>query len=40
MGSGNKYDDKSHDEDEKYAKAKIAQFIDAPENRADCAVFC
>lgn len=34
MGSGNKYDDKSHDKDEKYSKANIARFIDAPEERA------
>lgn len=33
MGSGNKFDDKSHDEDEKYSKANIAMFINAPENR-------
>jgi len=34
MGSGNKYDDKSHDKDEKYSKTNIAKFIDAPKNRA------
>jgi hypothetical protein len=34
MGSGNKYDDKSHDDDEKYAMANIAKFIDAPDERA------
>jgi hypothetical protein len=33
MGSGNKFDNKSHDEDEKYSRQNIAKFIDAPENR-------
>ena len=33
MGSGNKFDDKTHDEDEKYSKTNMAKFIDAPENR-------
>ena len=33
MGSGNKYDEKSHDEDEKYSTKNMAKFIDAPENR-------
>lgn len=33
MGSGNKFDDKSHDTDEKYSMANIAKFIDAPEDR-------
>jgi hypothetical protein len=32
MGSGNKFDVKSHDEDEKYSKENIAKFIDAPED--------
>lgn len=34
MQSGNKYDDKSHDADEKYSLANIAKFIEAPDNRA------
>ena len=33
MESGNKFDDKTHDEDEKYSKANVAKFIDAPEER-------
>jgi len=33
MGSGNQYDTRTHDDDEKYAKANIAKFIDAPEDR-------
>ena len=33
MASGNKYDDKFHDKD-KYSRANIAKFIDAPEDRA------
>ena len=33
MGSGNKFDDKSHDEDEKYSRINMAKFIDAPEDR-------
>jgi hypothetical protein len=33
MGSGNKFDDKSHDDDEKYSKRNMAKFIDAPEDR-------
>lgn len=33
MGSGNKFDDKSHDDDEKYSRANTAKFIDAPEER-------
>jgi hypothetical protein len=33
MGSGNKYDEKSHDEEEDYSMANIAKFIDAPEER-------
>jgi hypothetical protein len=32
MGSGNKFDDKSHDRDEKYAKTNVSKFIDAPED--------
>lgn len=31
-GSGNKFDDDSHDKDEKYSRANMAKFIDAPEN--------
>jgi len=31
-GSGNKFDDDSHDGDEKYSRANMAKFIDAPEN--------
>ena len=33
MASGNKYDDKCHDRDEKYSMTNIAKFIDAPEDR-------
>jgi hypothetical protein len=33
MGSGNKFDDKSHDRDEKYSKTNISKFIDAPETQ-------
>lgn len=33
MGSGNQYDTRTHDDDEKYSKANIAKFIDAPEDR-------
>ena len=33
MESGNKYDDKCHDEDEKYSIKNMAKFIDAPEER-------
>jgi hypothetical protein len=33
MESGNKFDDKSHDDDEKYSKTNMAKFIDAPEDR-------
>lgn len=32
MGSGNKFDDKSHDRDEKYSKTNVSKFIDAPED--------
>jgi len=31
-GSGNKFDDDSHDNDKKYSRANMAKFIDAPEN--------
>jgi hypothetical protein len=34
MGSGNKYDDDSHDNDEKYSLANMAKFIGAPKDRA------
>jgi hypothetical protein len=34
MESGNKYDNKSHDADEKYSMTNIAKFIEAPDNRA------
>lgn len=34
MGSGNKYDVDSHDNDEKYSRANMAKFIDAPEDHA------
>lgn len=34
MESGNKYDKRCHDDEEKYSKANIAKFIDAPEDRA------
>jgi hypothetical protein len=33
MGSGNKYDDKCHDKDEKYSVKNMAKFINAPEDR-------
>ena len=33
MGSGNKFDGKTHDNDEKYSKANIAKFIGAPESQ-------
>lgn len=33
MGSGNKFDQKSHDNDEKYSIANISAFISAPEGR-------
>jgi len=33
MGSGNKFDNKSHDTDEKYSMTNIAKFIDAPSDR-------
>lgn len=33
MGSGNKFDGNSHDNDERYSTANIAKFIDAPEER-------
>lgn len=33
MGSGNKFDDKTHDDDEKYSRANMARLIDAPEDR-------
>jgi hypothetical protein len=33
MASGNRFDDKSHDDDNKYSKANVAKFIDAPEDR-------
>ncbi len=32
MGSGNKYDEKGHDNDEKYSRRNVAKFIDAPED--------
>jgi len=31
-GSGNKFDNDSHGDDEKYSRANMAKFIDAPEN--------
>lgn len=34
MGSGNKYDCKSHDKDEKYSQANMAKFINAPDGQA------
>lgn len=34
MGSGNKYDDDSHDKDEKYSQTNMAKFIGAPESHA------
>lgn len=33
MASGNKYDNKSHDKDEKYSTTNMAKFIDAPKDR-------
>jgi hypothetical protein len=33
IGSGNKFDEKTHDNDEKYSKANIAKFIEAPESQ-------
>lgn len=33
MESGNRFDDKSHDNDEKYSKVNMAKFIGAPEDR-------
>jgi hypothetical protein len=33
MGSGNKYDDKCRDKDEKYTVKNMAKFIEAPEDR-------
>jgi hypothetical protein len=33
MESGNKYDAKSHDDDEKYSRRNMSKFIDAPEDR-------
>lgn len=33
MGSGNSYDIRGHDDDEKYSRANIAKFINAPEKR-------
>ncbi len=33
MGSGNKFDEKSHDDDEKYSKANISRFINSPESQ-------
>jgi hypothetical protein len=33
MESGNKFDDKSHDRDEKYSTTNMAKFINAPEDR-------
>ncbi len=33
MASGNKYDDKFHDADEKYCITNMSKFIDAPEDR-------
>jgi hypothetical protein len=33
MASGNRFDDKSHDADNKYSKSNIAKFIDAPDER-------
>ncbi len=34
MASGNKYDVKFHDDEEKYCKTNISKFINAPEDRA------
>lgn len=33
MGSGNEFDVKSHDDDEKYSRTNVAKFIEAPESR-------
>ncbi len=33
MGSGNKFDEKTHDDEEKYSRANISKFIDSPERR-------
>lgn len=33
IGSGNKYNDLTNDEDEKYSKANMSSFIDSPEGR-------
>lgn len=33
MASGNRFDEKSHDNDSKYSRANVAKFIDAPEDR-------
>jgi hypothetical protein len=33
MGSGNNFDKKSHDDDEKYSKRNMSKFIGAPEDR-------
>ncbi len=33
MGSGNKFDNDSHDQNEKYSKKNMAKFINAPEDR-------
>lgn len=33
MASGNRFDDKSHDDDNKYSRANVAKFIDAPDDR-------
>ena len=33
MSSGNQFNDKSHDNDERYSNANMAKFIDAPKNR-------
>ena len=32
MSSGNRFDTKSHDNDDKYSRTNVAKFIDAPEN--------
>lgn len=32
MGSGNKFDDKSHDNDERYSQTNMSKFINAPED--------
>jgi hypothetical protein len=33
MASGNRFDDKSHDDDNQYSRANVAKFIDAPDDR-------